>query len=72
MWLAYCTPRSEWWINPAAGQTPPEPASVLGRQNYYCANQKQNPHTVRVMKFIGLNADDVDRFCSDTLFPIEL
>ena len=46
--------------------------SVLERQNYYCENQKQNPHTARVMKSLGMNAEDVDRFCSDILFPTEI
>ncbi len=42
---------------------------VLERQNYYCDNQRQNPHTPRVMKSLGLDENDVDLFCSDMLFP---
>jgi len=42
---------------------------VAGAQNYYCHNQQQNPHTPRVMKSLGLNEDDVERFCTDMLFP---
>lgn len=38
-------------------------------QNYYCENQKKNPHTPRVMKSLGLNEDDVDQFCNHLLFP---
>ena len=38
-------------------------------QNYYCHNQQQNPHTPRTMKSLGLNEEDVDRFCTDMLFP---
>ena len=42
---------------------------TAGAQNYYCHNQQQNPHTPRVMKSLGLNEADVDKFCTDLLFP---
>ena len=42
---------------------------VAASQNYYCHNQQQNPHTPRVMKSLGLNEEDVDKFCTDMLFP---
>jgi len=42
---------------------------VVAAQNYYCHNQQQNPHTPRTMKSLGLNEADVDRFCTDMLFP---
>jgi len=42
---------------------------VIAAQNYYCHNQQQNPHTPRTMKSLGLPEDDVDRFCTDMLFP---
>jgi len=38
-------------------------------QNYYCDNQRQNPHTPKVMTSLGLNADDVRVFIQDCLFP---
>ena len=38
-------------------------------QNYYCDNQKQNPHTPRVMASLGLNEDDVRVFIQECLFP---
>lgn len=38
-------------------------------QNFYCENQKQNPHTPRVMASLGLNEDDVRVFIQDCLFP---
>jgi phycocyanobilin:ferredoxin oxidoreductase len=44
-------------------------ALVAGSQNYYCHNQQQNPHTPKVMKSLGLNEADVDKFCTDMLFP---
>lgn len=37
--------------------------------NYYCLNQRQNPHTPKVMKNLGLNDDDVTEFCGEILFP---
>ena len=42
---------------------------TLACQNYYCENQQQNPHTANVMKTLGLAEEDVDRFCTDMLFP---
>ncbi len=42
---------------------------VSERQNYYCDNQKKNPHTPKVMKSLGLDEEDVNLFCSDILFP---
>lgn len=42
---------------------------TIKAQNWYCDNQRQNPHTPSVMKSLGLNEADVDRFCTDMLFP---
>lgn len=38
-------------------------------QNFYCLNQKKNPHTPRVMASLGLDKDDVEVFIQDCLFP---
>ena len=38
-------------------------------QNYYCENQKQNPHTPRVMVSLGLSEEDVRHFIQECLFP---
>lgn len=38
-------------------------------QNFYCENQKQNPHTPRVMASLGLDEEDVRVFIQDCLFP---
>ena len=45
------------------------PEIVQACQDYYCHNQQQNPHTPNVMKSLGLNEADVDKFCTDMLFP---
>ena len=45
------------------------PELVGPSQDYYCHNQQQNPHTANVMKSLGLPEADVDRFCTDMLFP---
>ena len=45
------------------------PDLVAACQNYYCENQQKNPHTANVMKSLGLPEADVDRFCTDMLFP---
>ncbi len=42
---------------------------VIAAQDYYCHNQQQNPHTPRTMKSLGLDEADVDKFCTDMLFP---
>jgi phycocyanobilin:ferredoxin oxidoreductase len=38
-------------------------------QNFYAQNQKQNPHTPRVMVSLGLSEEDVRVFIQDCLFP---
>jgi hypothetical protein len=43
--------------------------SALSAQNYYCENQKQNPHTPKVMASLGLKEEDVTVFIQDCLFP---
>lgn len=43
--------------------------SIKEQQNYYCQNQKQNPHTPRVMESLGLDANTVKMFIQDCLFP---
>lgn len=43
--------------------------NTAAAQNYYCANQKQNPHTPKVMVSLGLSEADVRVFIQDCLFP---
>jgi phycocyanobilin:ferredoxin oxidoreductase len=38
-------------------------------QNFYAQNQKQNPHTPKVMTSLGLKEEDVQVFIQDCLFP---
>jgi hypothetical protein len=38
-------------------------------QDFYCANQKQNPHTPKVMSSLGLDEDHVRLFIDECLFP---
>jgi len=38
-------------------------------QNFYCENQKKNPHTPRVMASLGLNQESIKVFIQDCLFP---
>lgn len=42
---------------------------VVHAQNGYAHYQKQNPHTPRVMKTLGLDSNDVDSFIQKCLFP---
>ena len=46
-----------------------DPEETKQAQNWYCYNQTQNPHTPRTMKSLGLPEEDVERFCTDMLFP---
>jgi hypothetical protein len=43
--------------------------STKDAQNFYAQNQKQNPHTPKVMASLGLNEEDVKVFIQDCLFP---
>ncbi len=38
-------------------------------QYYYATNQKENPHTPRVMAKLGLKEDDIKVFIQNCLFP---
>ena len=38
-------------------------------QNFYAQNQKQNPHTPKVMVSLGLSEEDVTAFVQECLFP---
>jgi phycocyanobilin:ferredoxin oxidoreductase len=38
-------------------------------QDFYCENQRQNPHTPKVMASLGLNEDDIKIFIEECLFP---
>ena len=51
------------------GETNNKVADTTFEQNYYAQNQKQNPHTPRVMVSLGLSEDDVRVFIQDCLFP---
>jgi phycocyanobilin:ferredoxin oxidoreductase len=46
-----------------------DPAAVKAAQNFYAENQKQNPHTPKVMTSLGLDEEDVRAFIQDCLFP---
>jgi hypothetical protein len=45
------------------------PKDAISAQNRYSHFQKQNPHTPRTMKSLGLNEEDVDFFVQKCLFP---
>ncbi len=51
------------------GETNNMIADATFEQNFYAQNQKQNPHTPRVMTSLGLNEEDVRIFIQDCLFP---
>jgi phycocyanobilin:ferredoxin oxidoreductase len=51
------------------GETNNTANNTTTAQNYYCENQKQNPHTPRVMVSLGLSEEDVTVFIEKCLFP---
>ena len=51
------------------GETNNSVVDTTANQNYYCDNQKQNPHIPKVMASLGLNEDDVQVFIQECLFP---
>jgi len=51
------------------GETNNTTVDTTSYQNYYCDNQKQNPHTPKVMASLGLNEEDVRVFIQECLFP---
>ena len=51
------------------GDTAGQAENTTEAQNFYAQNQKQNPHTPKVMASLGLNEEDVKAFIQDCLFP---
>jgi phycocyanobilin:ferredoxin oxidoreductase len=51
------------------GDTNHTSSSTREAQNYYAQNQKQNPHTPKVMVSLGLSEEDVQHFVQECLFP---
>ena len=51
------------------GETNNTTENTTEQQNYYAQNQKQNPHTPKVMVSLGLSEDDVRHFIQECLFP---
>lgn len=43
--------------------------NYTSEQNYYCQQQKQNPHTPRVLKALGFSEEMVYDFINKELFP---
>ena len=53
----------------SVGETNNTANNTTEAQNYYCENQKCNPHTPRVMVSLGLSEEDVKHFIQECLFP---
>ena len=65
---AIVTKTTEHYLS-AVAETNNTAEDTTESQNYYAVNQKQNPHTPRVMASLGLNEDDVRVFIEHCLFP---
>jgi hypothetical protein len=44
-------------------------SNSIDAQNYYCENQRMNPHTPKVMEALGFDAQTVEKFIKECLFP---
>ena len=51
------------------GETNGECTDNTKGQNYYCENQKLNPHTPRVMTTLGLSEEQIRFFIEQCMFP---
>lgn len=40
------------------------------QQNFYCEQQRKNPHTPRVLQVLGFTEEEAISFVNDTLFPL--
>lgn len=56
------------WLE-TVGKTNYSTPDSTSEQNYYAQNQKQNPHTPKVMTSLGLDEHDVRTFIQECLFP---
>ena len=45
-----------------------EKEDTRARQNRYCINQKQNPHTPRVLQSLGIDEATTNDFIANCLF----
>jgi hypothetical protein len=53
----------------SVGETRGYAADNSDKQNFYCTNQKKNPHTPKVMTSLGLDEESVRTFIGQCLFP---
>jgi phycocyanobilin:ferredoxin oxidoreductase len=58
----------KYYLN-TVSETDHDAVNTAPDQDYYCENQRQNPHTPKVMTALGLNPEDVRVFIQDCLFP---
>lgn len=53
-----------------AGKALDDTIDSTDTQNYYCYNQRQNPHTPKVMQSLGFDGPMVEDFIRQCLFPL--
>lgn len=51
------------------GKSTNEYIDSYSAQSFYCANQRMNPHTPRVMESLGFDKETVEKFITQCLFP---
>ena len=52
------------------GRTVGDDYDFSREQNFYCENQRKNPHTSRTMKLLGMSDYEADVFLNEELFPL--
>jgi hypothetical protein len=58
----------DYYLN-NVGKTVNENSNYAEQQDYYCINQKQNPHVVRSMTAMGFEETVIRNFVDEVLFP---
>jgi phycocyanobilin:ferredoxin oxidoreductase len=66
--ITMSTRNLDHYIN-TVGETDGDCTDNTKGQNYYCENQKLNPHTPRVMTTLGLSEEQIRFFIEKCMFP---
>ena len=59
----------DYYLN-NVGKTRDKDSDYSTAQNYYCQNQRMNPHTPRTMKMLGLTDEENLHYMNEVLFPL--
>lgn len=57
----------DYYLNNVGNRVPSQ--DFTDKQNFYCINQKRNPHVVRSMVAMGIEENLIKQFVDEVLFP---